>query len=91
MNREILDRLSGEKLQRVTLDFDGSVVSTRRHAEGTAVGFNRKQKGDRSYYPLLCTVSQTGQIFDLLPRSGNVHDSNGSLEFITECCPVRMI
>jgi len=85
LNREILDRLSGEKLQRVTLDFDGSVVSTRRHAEGTAVGFNRKRKGDRSYYPLLCTVSQTGQIFDLLPRSGNVHDSNGSLEFITEC------
>jgi hypothetical protein len=79
----ILDRLAAEKLHRVTLDFDGSVVSTRRHAEGTAVGFNRKRKGERSYYPLLCTVAQTGQVFDALPRSGNVHDSNGSLEFIT--------
>jgi hypothetical protein len=79
----ILDRLAAEKLHRVTLDFDGSVVSTRRHAEGTAVGFNRKRKGERSYYPLLCTVAQTGQVFDALPRSGNVHDSKGSLEFIT--------
>ncbi|MBE0567572.1 MAG: transposase, partial [Krumholzibacteria bacterium] len=53
MNRSlILDRLATEKLRRVTLDFDGSVVSTRRHAEGTAVGFNRKRKGERSYYPL---------------------------------------
>ena len=25
---------------RVTLDFDGSVQSTKRHAEGTAVGYN---------------------------------------------------
>jgi len=79
----ILDRLAVEKLRRVTLDFDGSVVSTRRRAEGTAVGYNRKRKGERSYYPLLCTVAQTGQVFDALPRSGNVHDSNGSLEFIT--------
>jgi hypothetical protein len=86
MNRTlILDRLATEKLRRVTLDFDGSVVSTRRHAEGTAVGFNRKRKGERSYYPLLCTVAQSGQILDVLPRSGNVHDSNGSEAFIHEC------
>lgn len=81
----VLDRLVAEKLDRITLDFDGSVCSTRRYAEGTAVGFNRKRKGERSYYPLLCTVAQTSQIFDVLPRSGNVHDSNGSLDFISEC------
>jgi len=86
MNRSlILDRLSDEKLRRVTLDFDGSVISTRRRAEGTAVGFNRKRKGDRSYYPLLCTVAQLSQVFGALLRSGNVHDSNGSLDFITDC------
>ena len=86
MNRNlVLDRLVAENLKRVTLDFDGSVCSTRRYAEGTAVGFNRKRKGERSYYPLLCTVAQTSQIFDVLPRSGNVHDSNGSAEFISDC------
>lgn len=72
-------------LRRVTLDLDGSVQSTRRFAEGTAVGFNRKQKGERSYYPLFCTVAQTGQVLDLLHRSGNVHDSNGAQAFVLAC------
>ena len=64
LNRSlVLSRLRDENFKRVTLDFDGSVQSTTRHAEGTAVGFNKKKKGARSYYPLLCTVAQTGQVF----------------------------
>lgn len=81
----VIDRLCAEQLPRVTFDFDGSVLSTRRRAEGTAVGYNNRRKGERSYYPLLCTVAQTGQILDVLARSGNVHDSNGSEAFIHEC------
>ena len=81
----VLDRLRSLKPNRITLDFDGSVQSTKRHAEGTAVGFNKQKKGARSYYPLFCTVAQTGQVFSLLHRSGNVHDSNGALEFILQC------
>jgi hypothetical protein len=69
----------------ITLDFDGSVQSTRRHAEGTAVGYNKKRKGARSYYPLFCTIAQTAQVLDFLHRSGNVHDSNGAREFIWAC------
>jgi hypothetical protein len=68
----------------VTLDFDGSVIGTARHAEGTAVGFNRKKKGQRSYYPLFCTGAQTGQVLDVLHRSGNVHDSKGATAFLRE-------
>jgi hypothetical protein len=78
----VLDRIKKSALARITLDFDGSVRSTTRRAEGTAVGFNKKKKGARSYYPLFCTVAQTGQVFDLLDRPGNVHDSNGAREFI---------
>lgn len=86
LSREmVLDRLSAEDVARITMDYDGSVCSTRRYAEGTAVGFNRKRKGDRGYYPLLCTVAQTGQVLDVLHRSGNVHDSNGSADFIRSC------
>lgn len=81
----ILERLSNLELSRITLDFDGSVLSTRRHAEGTAVGYNKKRKGARSYYPLFCTIAQTGQVFDLLHRPGNVHDSHGAREFILAC------
>jgi hypothetical protein len=80
-----LDRLASLGLVRITLDFDGSVQSTKRKAQGTAVGFNKKKKGARSYYPLFCTIAQTGQVFDFLHRSGNVHDSNGAKAFILSC------
>lgn len=86
LNRKlVLDRVTDLKLNRVTLDFDGSVIGTGRFAEGTAIGFNRKKKGQRSYYPLFCTIAQTGQVFDVLHRSGNVHDSNGAKAFILAC------
>ena len=81
----VLEGLQREQLPRVTLDFDGSVQSTKGHAEGTAVGFNKNKKGARSYYPLFCTVAQTGQFFDLFHRPGNVHDSNGAAEFMVAC------
>lgn len=80
-----LERLQQSQLTRITLDFDGTVLSTRRWAEGTAVGFNKKKKGARSYYPLFCTVAQTGQVLDFLHRSGNVHDSRGAREFMIQC------
>ncbi len=81
----LFERLRSLGLARITLDFDGSVLSTTRRAEGTAVGFNKKKKGARSYYPLFCTIAQTGQVLDLLHRSGNVHDSHGAREFILAC------
>jgi hypothetical protein len=84
--RELLfERLVSLGLARITLDFDGSVQSTTRHAEGTAVGFNKKKKGARSYYPLFCTIAQTGQVLDFLHRPGNVHDSHGAQTFILAC------
>jgi hypothetical protein len=81
----VFERLAVLGLARITLDFDGSVQSTRRKAEGTAVGYNKKRKGARSYYPLFCTIAQTAQVLDVLHRSGNVHDSNGAREFILAC------
>lgn len=81
----VTEGLIRERFKRLTLDFDGSVLSTTRHAEGTAVGFNPRRKGARSYYPLFCTVAQTAQFFDVYHRSGNVHDSTGAIDFIKLC------
>jgi hypothetical protein len=67
------------------MDFDGSVISTGRFAEGTAVGYNNKRKGERSYYPLLCTIPQTAQVLDVFHRAGNVHDSHNAIEFMRGC------
>lgn len=81
----VLERLQREKLARVTLDFDGSVQSTKALAEGTAVGFNKKKKGARSYYPQYCTVAQFSSFLDLLHRPGNIHDSKDAKEFMLIC------
>ena len=81
----VIDALTREQLATITLDFDGSVLGTCRHADGVASGFNKKKKGQRSYYPLNCTVAQTAQVLAVHHRSGNVHDSNGAKEFIEQC------
>ena len=81
----VLEGLQRGRFPRLTLDYDGSVQSTKGHAEGSAVGFNKTKKGARSYYPLFCTVAQTGQFFDLFHRPGNVHDSNGAERFMLNC------
>ena len=71
---------------RLTLDFDGSVLSTKaRRIEGTAVGYNTTKKGSRSYYPLFAMIAQTGQVYDVLHRPGNIHDSRGGKDFILGC------
>ena len=85
LRQRVLDGLRTVQPTRVTLDFDGSVLSTQRRAEGTAVGFNKKKKGARSYYPLFCTIAQTGQVLDFLFRPGNVHDSQGAEAFVLVC------
>ncbi len=81
----VLERLAQQRFPRITADFDGSVLTTTGHAEGSAVGFNKKKKGARSYYPLFCTIAQTDQFLANLHRPGNVHDSNGAAEFVRDC------
>lgn len=81
----VTDGLQREQFARLTLDFDGSVLATQGHAEGSSVGFNPKKKGARSYYPLFCTVAQTGQFLDMHHRPGNAHDSNGAHDFMIDC------
>jgi len=85
----VIERLKQIAIYRITLDFDGTVFSTQsRTTEGTAVGYNKRKKGARSYYPLFCTLAQTGQVFDVCHRPGNVHDSHGAREFILACIKI---
>ena len=93
-----LERLAAHDLKRITIDFDGSVLWSKGHAEGTAIGFNKAKKGARSYYPLFGTVSQLGLFLAILHRPGNVHDSNGAEPFmltsihqVRQVCPQAII
>ena len=81
----VMERPAADRFLTLTLDFDGSELSTGRHAEGTAVGFNKKKKGARGYDPLFCTVTQTDQVLDVHHSPGTVHDSNGASTFIERC------
>jgi hypothetical protein len=85
MRNMVLEGIQLSEIDRLTLDFDGSVQSTTGYVEGTAIGYNKTKKGARSYYPLFCTVAQTGQFLDMHHRPGNVHDSKGAPAFMGEC------
>lgn len=82
----VATRAASASPTRLTFDVDGSVQSTKaRGIEGTAIGYNKKRKGSRSYYPLFVTIAQSGQVFDFLHRPGNVHDSKGACDFLLQC------
>ena len=63
------------KLRTLTLDVDGSVVSTGLRAQWAQRGFNPHHRKVPSYYPILVHLAETGQILWLKNRPGNVHDS----------------
>jgi len=49
----VLGRIRTLDLAGITLDFDGSVQSTKRRAEGTAVGFKKEEEGSTQLLPPL--------------------------------------
>ena len=67
---------------RLTLDVDGSVVSTGLQVEGARRGFNPHRRKVPSYYPITAYEAQTGQILRVHNRAGNVHDGKASLGFL---------
>jgi hypothetical protein len=67
---------------RITLDIDGSVLSTGMKVARAARGFNTHNRKNRSYYPIVVTIAQTGHVMAHRNRSGNVHDSRGSVAFL---------
>ena len=86
LNSEIVtNKLKALGLPRLTLDFDGSVL-TCGHTVGWAFrGYNPHKRYAPSYYPLLCHIAQTGHFLEVKNRPGNIHDSKGALEVIRRC------
>jgi hypothetical protein len=63
-------------LSRVTLDVDGSVLTTGLHVERAERGFNPHHRKNPSYYPIIVTLAQTSHVVAHQNRRGNVHDSH---------------
>ena len=61
LNSEIVtEKLQAMKLARVTLDFDGTVLSCGDKVKWAARGYNPHNRHSKSLYPLPCHVAQTG-------------------------------
>jgi len=82
----VLGSLVALQLKRVTLDFDGTVLSTGNEVQNAARGYNPHKRFAKSYYPFLCHIAQTGHFLRVKNRRGNFHDSKGgSLSMIADC------
>lgn len=87
LNSEIvIEKIKDLGLTRITLDFDGTVLSCGDTVKWAARGYNPQNRHAKSYFPLLCHIGQTGHFLRVMNRPGNVHDSKGgALKMIREC------
>lgn len=69
-------------LKRLTIDVDGSVVSTGLTVAWAHRGYNPHRRKVPSYYPITAYEAQSGQILRVQNRPGNIHDGKASLGFL---------
>jgi hypothetical protein len=85
LNSEMVcEAIERERLGRLTVDVDGSVITTGATVAWAFRGFNPHHRKDRSYYPILAHLAQTGHILRVKNRPGNVHDSKGAVNFLRD-------
>jgi len=91
INEEVTSRgIVASGVKRLTIDVDGSVISTGLKVQGARRGFNPHHRKSPSYYPISAYEAQTGQMLRVRNRPGNVHDGKASLDFLKDVFqPVR--
>jgi len=78
---QILPRL---ELRSLSIDVDGTVVSTGLQVERAERGYNPHHRKVPSYYPITAHLAETPHVLRVRNRSGNVHDGKASLGFLRE-------
>jgi hypothetical protein len=73
-------RQSGQR--RLTIDVDGSVVSTGLQVAWAQRGFNPHRRKVPSYYPITAYEAQSGQVLRVQNRPGNIHDGKAARPFL---------
>jgi hypothetical protein len=83
LNADVLAQVIGPlSLHTLTVDVDGSVVSTGLKVQRAFRGFNPHHRKVPSYYPITAYLAETGHILRVRNRSGNVHDGKSSITFL---------
>ena len=68
----------------LTIDIDGTVLSTGMKAERAFRGYNPHHRKVPSYYPITAHLAETGHILRVQNRSGNVSDGKASIGFLRD-------
>lgn len=85
LNAEVIaEAVRPLELKRLTVDVDGTVVSTGLQAERAFRGYNPHRRKVPSYYPITAHLAQTGHVLRVKNRSGNVHDGKAAMPFLRE-------
>jgi hypothetical protein len=71
-------------LRRLTVDVDGTVLSTGLHVERAFRGYNPHRRKVPSYYPITACLAQTGHVLRVKNRSGNVNDGKAAMPFLRD-------
>ena len=71
-------------LRTLTIDVDGTVISTGMQVERAFRGFNPHRRNVPSYYPITAYLPETGHMLRVQNRSGNVEDGKASLRFLRD-------
>lgn len=80
--RLVADVLCGSGRRHLTVDVDGSVISTGLKVEGAMRGYNPHRRKVPSYYPITAYGAELGQFLRVENRPGNIHDGQASLGFL---------
>jgi Transposase DDE domain group 1 len=73
-------RQTGQR--RLTIDVDGSVVSTGLQVAWAQRGYNPHRRKVPSYYPITAYEAQSGQVLRVQNRPGDIHDGKAALPFL---------
>jgi hypothetical protein len=83
LNAEVVARVVRMlPLRTLTIDIDGTVVSTGLQVERAFRGYNPHHRKVPSYYPITACLAETGHVVRVKNRSGNVHDGKASISFL---------
>jgi hypothetical protein len=70
---------------RLIFDLDSTVVTVFGHQEGAEVGYNPRNRGKRSYNPMLCMEANSAYLWNAELRAGNAGTWDGSPELLDTC------
>jgi hypothetical protein len=85
LNADLVARVVGNlRVKTLTVDVDGSVISTGHTAERAFRGFNPHHRKVPSYYPIMAYLAETGHILRVKNRSGNIDDGKASIRFLRD-------